>query len=197
MLFKSHAVQWFGRPWRHDAPIRSAANSATSAINKTNPPNVKGFAAENSKELTPQQPVQQHGAGNPTPTSRSTSATTSRVTPGARRPKRNANSDLFRAAPSSRRALHQDQGGFGYSLSLTELALCYSYFVLWKKGVRASQAKTPHGLGVWPETAIRFSPPQTFLFDPEAALVALAGRPVIGRVSPCSSSASIPDSNAD
>jgi hypothetical protein len=31
----------------------------------------------------------------------------------------------------------------------------------------------------------------------EAALVALAGRLVNGRVSPCSSSASIPDSNAD
>ena len=32
------------------------------------------------------------------------------------------------------------------SPSLMELLLCYSYFVLWKKGVRASQAKTLHGL---------------------------------------------------
>ncbi|WP_433968194.1 hypothetical protein [Tunturiibacter gelidiferens] len=50
--------------------------------------------------------------------------------------------------------------------------------------------------GVWPETAIRFIPPHTFR-TLEVALVALAGRPVNGRVSPCSSSASIPDSNAD
>jgi hypothetical protein len=35
---------------------------------------------------------------------------------------------------------------FGYSPSQTALRLCYSYFVLWKKGVRASQAKTLSGL---------------------------------------------------
>jgi hypothetical protein len=51
--------------------------------------------------------------------------------------------------------------------------------------------------GVWPETAIRLIPPHTFLNESEAALVALAGRHVNGRVSPCSSSASITDSNAD
>ena len=164
--------------------------------NKTNPPNVKICSrklqrADSATACPAARSRERHTR------SRSTSATTSRVTPEREDPSAMRIPIFSRAAPSSRRALHQDQGVFGYSLSLTELALCYSYFVLRKKGVRASQAKTPHGLGVWPETAIRFSPPQTFLFDPEAALVALAGRPVIGRVSPCSSSASIPDSNAD
>lgn len=52
--------------------------------------------------------------------------------------------------------------------------------------------------GVWPETAIRFFPTAYLpLKNSEAALVALAGRPVTGQVSPCSSSASIIDSNAD
>jgi hypothetical protein len=50
---------------------------------------------------------------------------------------------------------------------------------------------------VWPETAIDLSPPHAFPNHLEAALVALAGRLVIGQVSPCSSSASINDSNAD
>jgi hypothetical protein len=35
---------------------------------------------------------------------------------------------------------------FGYSSSQIALCLCYSYFVLWKKGVRAPQAKTLSGL---------------------------------------------------
>jgi hypothetical protein len=66
-----------------------------------------------------------------------------------------------------------------------------------KKEYRHRRQKLFMEFGVWPETAIRLSPPQTFPLDSEAALVALAGRPVIGRVSPCSSSASIADSNAD
>jgi hypothetical protein len=51
--------------------------------------------------------------------------------------------------------------------------------------------------GVWPETAIRLSHRLSSFKKSEAALVALAGRPVTGQVSPCSSSASITDSNAD
>jgi hypothetical protein len=50
---------------------------------------------------------------------------------------------------------------------------------------------------VWPETAIRLSPPQTFPKFWKDALVALAGRLVNGQVSPCSSSASQTTSNAD
>jgi hypothetical protein len=66
-----------------------------------------------------------------------------------------------------------------------------------KKEYRHRRQRLFMDFGVWPETAIRLSPPQTFPYVSEAALVALAGRHVIGRVSPCSSSASINDSNAD
>jgi hypothetical protein len=51
--------------------------------------------------------------------------------------------------------------------------------------------------GVWPETAIAFPHRLSSFKKSEAALVALAGRPVTGQVSPRSSSASITDSNAD
>jgi hypothetical protein len=66
-----------------------------------------------------------------------------------------------------------------------------------KKEYRHRRQKLFMDFGVWPETAIRLFPPQTFPIRLEAALVALAGRHVNGRVSPCSSSASIIDSNAD
>jgi hypothetical protein len=66
-----------------------------------------------------------------------------------------------------------------------------------RKGVRASQAKTLSGLRSLARDCDSPHPPHIFPQDLEVALVALAGRPVIGRVSPCSSSASINDSNAD
>jgi hypothetical protein len=75
--------------------------------------------------------------------------------------------------------------------------MCYIGIALWKKGVQASQAKTFSGLQSLARDCESPSPPHPFPKFPEAALVALAGRLVIGRVSPCSSSASNPDSNAD
>ena len=81
--------------------------------------------------------------------------------------------------------------------SLLKPHLCYSYFVLRLKGVRASQAKTLHGLRSLARDCDSPYPTAYLPQRSEAALVALAGRFVIGRVSPCSSSASIPDSNAD
>jgi hypothetical protein len=85
----------------------------------------------------------------------------------------------------------------GEVLSLIELPLCYTYFVLWKKGVWASQAKTLHGLQSLARDCDSPLPTAYLPQRSEAALVALAGRLVNGQVSPCSSSASIIDSNAD
>jgi hypothetical protein len=78
-----------------------------------------------------------------------------------------------------------------------ERPVCYAYFVLWKKGVWASQAKTLYGHRSLARDCDSPLPTAHLPQRSEAALVALAGRLVNGRVSPCSSSASIPDSNAD
>jgi hypothetical protein len=67
-----------------------------------------------------------------------------------------------------------------------------------KTKCKASQAKTLHGIRGLARDCD--SPlPTAYLpsKNSEAALVALAGRPVTGQVSPRSSSASINDSNAD
>lgn len=63
---------------------------------------------------------------------------------------------------------------------------------------KASQAETLRGIrGLARDCDSLLSHRLSSFENSEAALVALAGRPVTGQVSPCSSSASIIDSNAD
>jgi hypothetical protein len=84
------------------------------------------------------------------------------------------------------------------SHSLIRGHLCYPDYALWKERVQASQAKTPYGIrGLARDCDTPLSTAYLPSKELEAALVALAGRPVTGQVSPCSSSASITDSNAD